>query len=191
MIRTDDLQYETTIERNLIARCGGPGVFLKHRNDFVNNLLVDLGVEDPEGRYEGRPMFTGYIGLRRAPIHGSRIQRNILLSTKGDTAILWEGAMAIASWGASYLRECDADFNLYFSPANTSWASTFLAEKRAEGVELSSIEADPRIERPGARDFRIPPDSPAWSIGFEPFSLDDVGSSLCRDTPKAEAAPQE
>jgi hypothetical protein len=179
MIRTDDLQYETVIEQNLVFRCGGPGVYLKHKNDFINNILVDLGIEDPEGIYEGKPMFTGYIGLRRAPIRGSKVQRNILISTSGDEAILWEGKIGIASWGSSYLRECEADYNLYFSPSNATWATTYLSEKQTEGVEEHSIQADPRIADAGERSFTINPESPVVSLGFQTFSLRDVGSSLC------------
>ena len=144
MIRIDDLQNETLIEKNLICRCGGSGVYLKHKNDFVNNLLVDLDIEDPEGLYPGKPAFSGYIGLRRAPIHGSKIQRKIYYSTGGDVEILSEGTHR-PTWGSSYLRECDADNNLYFSPANADWASKLLEEKQAEGVEQNSVQADPRI----------------------------------------------
>ncbi len=181
MIRTDDLQYETLIEKNLVYRCGGPGVYLKHKNHFVNNVLVDLGVDDPEGVYEGTPRFTGYIGLRRAPIHGSRVRRNILYSTSGEARILWEGPAGRPSWGESYLRECDADRNLYYSPRNPRWATGFLEQKRAEGVEVDSIQADPRFIDPGVPALGLRHDSPAIiALGFEPFDLSDVGSSLAR-----------
>lgn len=179
MIRTDDLQNETLIEKNLICRCGGSGVYLKHKNDIVNNLLVDLGIEDPEGLYPGKPAFFGYIGLRRAPVHGSKVQRNIYYSTGGDVEILSEGTHR-PTWGSSYLRECDADNNLYFSPANADWASKLLEEKQAEGVEQNSVQADPRITDIGSPDFQVPDDSSALEIGFEPFDLRDVGSPLVR-----------
>lgn len=176
VVRTDDLQNETLIEKNLIFRCGGPGVYLKHKNDLVNNVMVDLGVEDPEGLYPGKPAFSGYVGLRRAPIHGSKVQRNIYYSTAGDVDIFWEGAMSRPSWGESYLRECDADRNLYFSPQNPDWATSFLAEKRSEGVEENSVQADPLMKDTGLPTFSIGDGSPALELGFEPFDLSDVGS---------------
>lgn len=175
MIRTDDLQYETLIDSNLVYRCGGPGVYLKHKNDLMNNIFVDLGVEDPEHAYGGKPSFTGFIGLRRAPINGSRIQRNILYCTLGDASIVWEGAMSRPSWGASFLRDCDADNNLYYSPSNPRWADDFLDEKQSEGVEEHSVQTDPRISNPGQRDFSIADDSPALDLGFVRFDLRDVG----------------
>lgn len=179
MIRTDDLQYETLIEKNLVFRCGGGGVVLKHKNDFVNNLLVDLGVEDPEGLYPAKPAFPGYIAVRRAPIDGTKVQRNIYVSNGGDVEILAEGASYLPSWGMSYLRDCDADNNLYYSADNPDWATEFLEEKQAEGVERHSVQADPRIT--GAYpDFHITEDSPAAKLGFEPFDLSDVGSPLVR-----------
>ena len=180
MIRTDDLQYETLIEQNLVYRCGGPGVYLKHRNDFINNVLVDLGVEDPEAIYEGKPKFTGYVGFRRAPVTGSKVQRNILYSTIGDTEILSEGPSSRASWGASYLRECEADSNLYFSPQNPNWATEFLKEKRDEGVEQNSLQANPRFDDPGEQCLVLAHDSPAFDLGIKSFSLADAGSSLAK-----------
>ncbi len=138
-------------------------------------MLVDLGIEDPEGIYAGKPAFYGYIGLRRAPIHGSRVQHNILYSTKGDVAILWEGTMPIPSWGSSYLRECDSDSNLFYSPENPEWATEFLEIHRAEDIEKNSIQADPGMTLPGYSDFAVAADSPALTLGFVPFDLSDVG----------------
>ena len=176
VIRTDDHQYETLIEQNLLFRCGGSGVYLKHKNDLVNNVLVDLGVEDPLAVHAAKPAFDGYIGLRRAPIHGSRVQRNIIYSTKGDVTILNEGPAGRQSWGSSYLRECAADANIYFSPENSGWATEYLAARRAEGVEKNSVQADPKMTRPGLPDFTVADDSPALALGFVPFDLSDVGA---------------
>ncbi|NOX56009.1 MAG: hypothetical protein GXP27_16520, partial [Planctomycetes bacterium] len=38
-----------------------------------------------------------------------------------------------------------------------------------------SIIADPKFRDPLHRDFRLPPDSPAISIGFRPFDSTEAG----------------
>ncbi len=84
--------------------------------------------------------------------------------------------MPIASWGASYLRECDADNNLYYSPGNETWATEYLAGKRAEGVETHSLQADPELHDIQNGSCKPSPESPALGIGFKPFSVSRAGS---------------
>jgi hypothetical protein len=43
-------------------------------------------------------------------------------------------------------------------------------------MEKNSLVADPGFADPEARDFTLSPDSPAFRMGFRPFSLNGVGA---------------
>ena len=46
---------------------------------------------------------------------------------------------------------------------------------RAKGADIHSIVADPHFVDPENGDYRLKPDSPAFSIGFSSFPLDQFG----------------
>ena len=48
-------------------------------------------------------------------------------------------------------------------------------EWQAEGADPHGVIADPLFIDPVLGDYRLKPSSPAWDIGFEPFSFDDMG----------------
>ena len=50
-----------------------------------------------------------------------------------------------------------------------------LEQWQARGNDRHSIVADPRFRDLAGRDFALAPDSPAWSLGFRPIDLSDVG----------------
>lgn len=50
-----------------------------------------------------------------------------------------------------------------------------LAARRAAGLDRGSRVADPLFADPAAGDFDLPPDSPAFAMGFEPLDLSSTG----------------
>jgi hypothetical protein len=49
-IRTDDFQRETQITGNIIYKCCGGGIILKHKNYIEENIIADLQpVTNPDG----------------------------------------------------------------------------------------------------------------------------------------------
>jgi hypothetical protein len=50
-----------------------------------------------------------------------------------------------------------------------------LAEWQAKGQDINSVVADPLFKNPSSFDFTLDSNSPALSIGFVPFSLNDFG----------------
>ena len=48
-------------------------------------------------------------------------------------------------------------------------------EWQAEGADPHGVIADPLFIDPADGDYRLKPSSPAWDIGFEPFSFDNIG----------------
>ncbi len=50
-----------------------------------------------------------------------------------------------------------------------------LAAMRERGYDLHSLDADPGCADPAGGDFTLPPDSPAYALGFRPFDQTAVG----------------
>ena len=53
--------------------------------------------------------------------------------------------------------------------------SLMLAEWNALGSDLHSLVADPKVKDWKMRDFTLAPDSPAFSLGFRPIDISDIG----------------
>ena len=77
-------------------------------------------------------------------------------------------------------KTTECDWNLYFNPnlrrkdvrfgPDLTWE-----EWRARGEDVHSLWADPRFADPGAGDFSLSPDSPAFKLGFRPIDVSAVG----------------
>jgi len=169
-IRCDDDQHQTLIERNVIFRCCGEGFISKGDNTITNNMVVDLRPTNSDGiRCEHQ---RGYIVLPYGPVKGSIIQRNIFYSRISGQSLLHEGRRRDSR---SLLRDCKADYNLYFNTADADWGRKYLEDQRQYGIEQHSVSADPLFVDVDAGDLRLNNDSPALKLGFEPVDLTDVG----------------
>jgi hypothetical protein len=50
-----------------------------------------------------------------------------------------------------------------------------LSEWQAAGLDVHSVEADPRFVDPAGFDYQVKPGSPALELGFENFPMDQFG----------------
>lgn len=69
------------------------------------------------------------------------------------------------------------DHNCYWTPEGPAakFAGLSWEEWQATGRDQHSLIVDPGFLDPAARDFRLPPDSPALSTGFQPFDFTQAG----------------
>jgi hypothetical protein len=173
-IRCDDFQEETIIEGNLIARIRriGMGICSKGRNDIINNLVADLRPSRRAIRPER--VARAYLGLIVNPVTGSRIERNLVFAPQADTPVYLQ-SRSYGTGGEPRLRECQADYNLYFSPADATWGQAHLAKEQPLGVEAHSLAVDPLFVSWETGDYRLRPASPALQLGFRPIDLGQVG----------------
>jgi hypothetical protein len=114
----------------------------------------------------------GYLLLPHLAPKGSVIQRNIFYSREAGQKVLFEGKHHAQP---ALLRDCRADYNLYFCDVDDEWGKRHLAEQRPFGIEQHSIVADPLFVDVERGDLRLKDDSPALKLGFEPIDLSDVG----------------
>ena len=169
-IRCDDDQHETLMERNVIYRCCGEGFISKGNNTIVNNVIADLRPKTTAGVDCGHT--RGYLVFPYGPVGGSIIRRNIFYAREEGQTLLHEGNRGETR---SLLRDCRADYNLYFNAADPNWGRRHLDAQRKFGIEANSVSADPLFVDVVGGDLRLKENSPAIKLGFEPIDLTTVG----------------
>lgn len=164
-IRIDDIQDGTLVAENIIYDCVRGGITLKHVNRIENNIVARL-----------ISPLDGYILLRRGPVDGSSIQRNLLVHFGGKQKLYDERrATSARGWPSAVLADCDADRNLYYFTEDPAAATALLNEKQAEGVDQHSIAADPLFRNARDNDFSPRLSSPAFKLGFVPIDQTKIG----------------
>jgi hypothetical protein len=173
-IRCDDDQEETIIEKNVVFRVRSmhEAIVIKGKNEVCNNFLIDLIPSRLTIRRES--LMHGYIGLTVNPVHGSKIQRNIIYSSD-PTYTPFIQHRSYGQGGEPRLRDCEVDYNLYYCPKDPEWAMPHLNSEREFGIEAHSIAADPLFVDVGKCDLRLGPESPAHGLGIKPIDLESVG----------------
>lgn len=143
------------VEDNLVYRTKTGG-FHQHygRDNTVRNNIFALASE--------------------GQIQRSRIEEHASFTFEGNI-VLWErGPLLHGAW-----REPAAHFrrNLYWDAAGRplDCGGRNWEQWRALGMDEESLVADPRFADPAGGDFRLPPDSPALSLGFRPFRPGPAG----------------
>jgi hypothetical protein len=176
-IRCDDDQHEATIENNVITRVCGEGIIWKGKNTLRNNILYDIRDTTPDGK----PCVhqRGYLVMSGDAVDGSIVERNVFVSRIAGQSLLYERVKAVPRkphlQRPAVLRACAADYNLYFNTAEPGWGQKHLDAQRQFGIEQHSIEADPQFRNPAKDDFRLAPNSPALTLGFQPIDISQVG----------------
>ena len=158
-IRTDDHQWYTLVEQNVICRVNGGGLTLKDVNDLVDNVIVDC-------------TSPAAILVRRSPAFGANIRRNIIAIT-GTALPAGEAPQPFYGGGGfgGDLREPAIDGNLLWWEADPGRADACLTSMRKLGKGLHDVVADPRFVDAARDDFRLAPDSPAWAMGIRAPAL--------------------
>jgi hypothetical protein len=151
-IQVDDGSGEILFEKNVVYNV--PDACWKQfgtRHTVRNNIFA---------------FADGYEILRRKDEGSLVFQRNIVLSDDGKI------------FGDSWKKQnYQADHNLYWDTSDEALDFNGMSfdEWQAQGHDTHSLFADPGFKDPNNGDFRLPPDSPALEIGFEPIDLSKVG----------------
>jgi len=160
-IYLDDGAKEFIVRNNLIYRVdNGLLVHNAPNNLIANNIFVDAVTWDLA--------FSGYAAAeypRDLLQPGNAFIKNIVYAT--GNAVLF-GVFDELSVGSS-------DYNLFYAadPGYPNWNLQWW--KQTYGFDRNSVEADPLFVDYGNDDFRLQPESPALSLGFEQIDLSYVG----------------
>jgi hypothetical protein len=114
----------------------------------------------------------GYEILRRKDEGSLVFRHNIVLSD--------DGKIFGDRWNE---QNYQVDHNLYWDTSGQplDFGGTSFDQWQARGHDAHSLVADPRFADPESGDFRLPSDSPAFQVGFQPIDLGKVGP---RDRPE-------
>lgn len=161
-IYLDDYSSGTTVYGNIVARTvnGGICVHGGRNNTFENNIFVDARVE--QVRLQPRDDF----------MRGNRFVRNIVSYSNPQAAL-------IHSWDRRTDRFREWDYNLYWLRGGSASIGRTplgtLQDWRAAGMDAHTIVADPLFMAPAQDDYRLPPDSPVWKLGFKAIPVEKIG----------------
>ena len=167
-IRCDDDQHETSVHGNLIYHLGGAAIGIANKgiNSITNNIIAD-----PLSPVTKRAM----ISLEMDRLFDVRVQRNIISTNRSGQVFVYEGRPLHGEGRDTRLRDCNADWNLYWCTDDPPRCEKHLTEQRSCGIELHSKAADPMFEDPAKADYRLKPESPAYGLGFEKINIDAIG----------------
>jgi parallel beta-helix repeat protein len=182
-IYTLGVQPGTTIRNNLwhdiaALRYGGWGIYFDEGSSGIlaeNNLVYN----------------TTHGGFHQHYGRDNTVQNNIfawgrdhaLQATRPEEHIRFRFVRNIVLHRGAQILAGNLDFhfvfdhNLYWRVdgdairfGNLNWE-----QWQAKGMDRNSIRADPQFRDPARNDFRLAETSPARQLGFQPFSLDQVG----------------
>ncbi|MFC2090514.1 right-handed parallel beta-helix repeat-containing protein [Bacteroidota bacterium] len=166
-IRCDDDQNEALIHGNVIFHNSAfaAGIATKGVNDITNNFIVNpLAVPR-----------KGYLSFEWAPITGSRVSHNIIISHPDGGKGIGETGRNQPGAYVPNIEETEIDSNLYFHPENPEWMDKHLERMQAIGKEQASLFADPMFIDPTGEDFGFKEGSPAIKLGIEPLDVSKMG----------------
>jgi hypothetical protein len=151
-----------TLQYNVVrkARAGGWGCNFNCFGNTIRNNIFAFGDTYQLTRY-GDPPDTN-----PPPPNGEIFTQNI---------VIWsEGTLFKEDRWPSYSTYWD--YNLYWCTTDeTRFMGMALEGWQEKNLDVHSVVADPLFADAKNGDFSLPEHSPARSIGFEPFSLEDVG----------------
>ncbi len=151
-IYPDEGTSHAVIENNVVYRTNRCGFHLHYGKDNLvsNNIFA----------------YTGEAQVCRT--------REDPFSFRGNIVYWEDGVLLGGRWDTLNVT---IDGNLYWNasgspitPAGHTWD-----EWQALGMDETSVIADPLFVDPANDDFRLQDDSPAWSLGFSPIDMADVG----------------
>ena len=170
----DDWTSNCFVYGNIIVRSGnGINVHGGKNNVLENNIIVECsnGISYSNG-LEGRPSGRLMAGFNT----GNRSRNNIIYATaKADKASLF------VTHGPTDTERVigESDYNLFFNAggkyAISSGPITSLEQWKKMGFDTNSLIADPMFVDPEHDDYRLSPESPAFTLGFQPIDVTKIG----------------
>lgn len=149
---------------------GSTGILME--NNIVYNTQTGTTHQHygKENRYENNILAFSH----REQLIRSREEDHISFTFDRNIIYFNNGRLLGSTWHNGNWR---SDNNLFWdaSGAEIEFAGKSLEEWQAQGYDQRSIIADPLFEDIAARDFRLKPDSPAFTIGFKPIEVGEIG----------------
>jgi parallel beta-helix repeat protein len=186
-IRTDEWLNGTIIENNVIYRCNGGGINLKHyNNDAINNYIIDVRtVHTKDLSGAEAQMFFGYFSLVCV------LDSNILPDTKkikikNNVVVLSDskqtyfrvgnndGALLDDQIEKGRLDQCLLENNLYYAEERQDEYKNFVEQLNHRGLDKGCVFNNPLITIDNKK-INIDSNSPILKMGIKSLDIEDVG----------------
>ncbi len=150
------------VQNNVVlgATAGGWGCNFDCFGNVISNNIFCYGQKFQLTRY-GDPPKTA-----NPPPNGEVFSQNIILWKEGPL-FAEEDWLSYSTFWNNNLYWCESGQPEFLGRSFEEW--------QALGLDTNSLVADPLLANPENGDFTLDANSPAYSIGFEPFSIQDVG----------------
>ena len=151
-----------TVQNNIVtnAHAGGWGCNFDCFGNIIRNNIFAFVTIYQLARYGDAP------DREIPPPNGEIFSQNIVIWDKGSLFKEDDWPSYSTFW----------DYNLYWCMTeDVKFMNRSLEEWQVLGLDVHSLTADPLFADAKNGDFTLPENSPAFAIGFEPFSLSDVG----------------
>ncbi len=142
-------------ENNLVYRTKSGGYHQHYgRENLIRNNIFALATE--------------------AQLQRSRVEDHLSFTFSTNIVYWTEGELYNGQWKDDRVQ---LDHNLYWNPqqASPSFAGETFSAWQASGKDAASQYADPLFVDPQQDDFRLRPNSPALTMGFQPFDAKEAG----------------
>ena len=175
------VRMEIALEPRCAQRSRGANGIGRNYVEYNEICHVCLEIADTGADWPPRRPGNAHIaGMFR----GNRFVRNIVCSRRAEAY-----PMFFYGWAEVQIER--SDYNLFFLPQAPGYRVSWIVDStplegntfdrwREPGFDEHSIVADPRFarldfDRREQEAFCFAPDSPAWSLGFQPIDLSQIG----------------
>jgi hypothetical protein len=159
----------------------GTGITIKGVNHWCNNIITHMSAPST---------LRGLMSSELTPIQGSVVQRNVVCAVTPAQAFHF--LRRLEAYGAGpdpLLRDCHADYDVYWWTAAPDMAAAQLRSERVHGIELNSCAEDPMFIDPEHDDFRLREGSPALSMNIESIDVSRTGPRITTPSSRVEMSP--
>lgn len=177
-IRADDYAKDITFSENIIYRFARSGIVTKYTADITNNFIIDyVPTEMVDGTKH--PMMSFIAISAWGPVKGCNVKNNICYQSAGISEPFLQFTVAnnlVASLSEyPTITSCSIDSNLYFASGVHYSNMLQLEELRKQGVDNSSLAADPLFTGFEETGFKLKSNSPAFKLGIKQIDFDKIG----------------
>ncbi len=186
-IRTDEFLAGTVIEENVIYRCNGGGINLKHyNNNAINNIIIDIRtVHEKELSGADAQMFFGYFSLV-CVLDSDKLPDEEKITIKDNVIVLCDpkqtyyrvgnndGGLLDDQIDKGRLDQCILENNLYYSASRQDEFRSFIQQLGEKGLDKGCAFEDPLITIRN-KTLIVGKDSPLFKMGIKVPTIEDAG----------------
>lgn len=174
-----DAKYQNVMRQNLFYDFKGWGIDLDDGSsnyDIYNNICIGVGIKNREGDFRKvhnnivyKPTLVKPTAIQVGCENNNDEWYNNIIYAREDCI-----HMTLPPKSEPWVKLCD--YNCYYSESGVFKSRGMdMNDWQSHGMDTNSIIADPLFSDADAWDFTVSDDSPALTVGFKNFPMDQFG----------------